>query len=176
MREFTGTGLFIDGHTGEMVMGIVENGKMSIVKDFSIDPEEAAETDMAVTLSNFHRLARSLESGNMKLARNYDGNLTNFGLTPLEPAPLADSNVITSHLRLHGSPLHKVAIDLDRDAALIPTSTKGHHHLIIDKVLPWENYHRLLRELKVAGLIELGYYTAAVNRKATVLRTPWTKK
>lgn len=130
---------------------------------------------------NFYRVAKGLESGNIDLTKgksvDEDGE---FGKTPLTPAPLNESNVITSrYVRprdANGNAWHKVAIDLDMDAALIPSSTKGHHHLIIDHPLPWGDYKKLLETLRDVGLIQEGYYQASINRGASVLRTPWTKK
>lgn len=174
--RFTGSGLFFD-NTGKMVVGIVENGVLKTVENFSVDSAEATKTNLAVVLNDFHRLARNLQSGNMKLSDKDSAqfNREELGKTPLEPAPLAESNVITSRVDSNIN-LHKVAIDLDMDAALIPSSTKGHHHLIIDHYLTWGDFHKLLEALQIAGLIGAGYYKASFNRKATVLRTPWTKK
>lgn len=173
---FTGSGLFFND-AGEMVVGLVENGRVKTVENFSVSPAEAAKANLAAVLSDFHRLARDLESGTMELSKIDSGILPKeVGKTPMTPAALADSNVITSRINGGGSPRHRVAIDLDMDAALIPSSTKGHHHLIIDKYLSWERYQKLLEALKIAGLIGPGFYQASVNREATVLRTPWTKK
>ena len=122
--------------------------------------------------SDFFRLAHGLESGNIDLAKSYKDN--EFGKDPLTAAKLDDSNVVTS--RVGNGEKHRVAIDLDMDAVLVPSSTPGHHHLIIDKELSWEQYKKLLEALEAAGLIEAGYYKASINRGASVLRTPWTKK
>lgn len=72
---------------------------------------------------------------------------------------------------------HTVAIDVDWPVRAIPSSTPGHYHLWIDcPPMPWWRYRRLLRALKQAGVIEPGYYSAAVARRATHLRLPWVRK
>lgn len=119
---------------------------------------------------DFFRVAKGLISGNAELKGN-SGDA--FGKEDVEGATLQDSNIVMSRLFSGG---HKVAIDLDMDAVLVPTSTPGHHHLIIDKQITWDEYKRLLEVLKDVGLIEPGFYKSALAREATVLRTPWTKK
>jgi len=72
---------------------------------------------------------------------------------------------------------HTVALDVDWPVRAIPSSTPGHYHLWIDcPPMPWWRYRRLLRALKQAGVIEPGYYSAAVARRATHLRLPWVRK
>lgn len=72
---------------------------------------------------------------------------------------------------------HTVAIDVDWPVHAIPSSSPGHYHLWIDcPPMPWWRYRRLLRALKQAGVIEPGYYSAAVARRATHLRLPWVRK
>jgi len=72
--------------------------------------------------------------------------------------------------------MHTVAIDIDHEVKVIGSSTEGHYHLLIDVPMPWWKYRRLLKAMKVAGIIEPGYYAAAVGRRATFLRLPWVKK
>lgn len=121
----------------------------------------------------FFRLGGDLSSGNTDFDET--GSKTgNFGTTPIQTAEITESNVVLS--RLKDIDHHKVVIDLDMDAVLIPSSTPGHHHLIIDKTMPWNDYANLLASLRDAGLIQDGYYKASVNRGASVIRTPWTKK
>lgn len=77
-------------------------------------------------------------------------------------------------------PLHKgehcILLDIDQEAFLFPSGTHGHHHLYIEAMLPWRKYRVLLWVLQWCGVIERGYYKAAVRRKATFLRTPDKKK
>ncbi|AYN58735.1 hypothetical protein PBI_PEAS_48 [Arthrobacter phage Peas] len=77
---------------------------------------------------------------------------------------------------LKEEPLHRPIIDLDFPAALLPSSTPGHHHLYIDKEMPWSTYKALLSALAEAGLIELGYRDASLARNFTSVRMPSVKK
>ena len=72
--------------------------------------------------------------------------------------------------------LHTVMLDLDMPVTLMESSTVGHHHLYIDHLMSWHEYRRLLKALTTVGLVEKGYYTAAVRQHATMLRPPWVKK
>lgn len=123
---------------------------------------------------DFFRLGADLSSGTAELDKGASSKDGSFGAHPIKTTELDDANVVSS--RLKDTDHHKVVIDLDMDAALIPSSTPGHHHLMIDKTLPWGKYRHLLEALFDAGLIQKGYYEASVNRGATVIRTPWTKK
>lgn len=126
---------------------------------------------------DFFRVADGLLAGNAEIDDPYDDedeDSPDFGETLIVPGPLHEANVVTSHFG--DGDTHKIAIDLDMDAALIPTSTPGHHHLIVNHELPWDAYAKLLTALNEAGLIQDGYLKASLIRGATVLRTPWTKK
>ena len=93
--------------------------------------------------------------------------------TTVSPRPLA--NVV--HSRISGTDdRHTIMLDLDLSAALFPSSTPGHFHLYIDKVMPWRKYKRLLKALAKAGVIEHGYYKASVGRRGTCLRLPGVSK
>lgn len=121
----------------------------------------------------FYRLGGDLSSGNTEFEKN-GSESGSFGTHPISTADISESNVVTSRLRANDH--HKVVIDLDMDAVLLPSSTPGHHHLIVDKTMPWADYKKLLGSLRDAGLIQEGYYKASINRGASVIRTPWTKK
>lgn len=71
---------------------------------------------------------------------------------------------------------HTIMLDIDLPARLVESSTPGHYHLYIDKMLRWREYKRLLRALMRAGIIEKGFYRASVGRRATHLRPPWSQK
>ncbi|MDR6868746.1 hypothetical protein J2Y69_003370 [Microbacterium resistens] len=95
----------------------------------------------------------------------------------------ADATVITSKIAdqdpaLLGTPeeLHKVILDIDLPAQLIPSTTPGHFHLYIDKEVPWRRLETLLYALADAGVIEKGYEGASVARGHTAARLPWVKK
>lgn len=84
------------------------------------------------------------------------------------------ATVITS--RVAGSARHKVVLDLDLPAKLIPSTTPDHFHLYIDHELDWDVYVELLRALVKAGLVEPGYLGASEARGFTAARLPWVKK
>lgn len=49
-------------------------------------------------------------------------------------------------------------------------SSPGHHHLIIEKALRWEEYATFLCDMADLGLVELGYVNASIARQMTRLR------
>lgn len=72
--------------------------------------------------------------------------------------------------------LHKVVVDIDMPARLVPSSTPGHFHLYIDHKMPWHQYLQLLDALVEAGIVEPGYVKAAERRGFTAVRLPWITK
>lgn len=98
-----------------------------------------------------------------------------------EDVALDEANLLTSKHRGNNCKCpecnrHRVVLDIDHDAALIPSSTPGHFHLIIDVNMPWLNYTNLLRALADAGVIEQGYCHASIKNGFTAIRTPWERK
>jgi len=92
---------------------------------------------------------------------------------------LDEANIITSKVKrtvLDFEPMHKVLIDVDLPAQLLPSSTPGHFHLYIDKPINWVDYVDLLRALERCGIVEPGYVSASIDRGFTSLRLPWIKK
>lgn len=71
---------------------------------------------------------------------------------------------------------HKVVLDIDMPAKLIPSSTPGHFHLYIDHEMEEGAYMELLVALGKAGILEEGYVRASQARKLTAVRLPWVKK
>lgn len=71
---------------------------------------------------------------------------------------------------------HKVLLDLDVPAYLVPSSTEGNSHLYIDVECSQRDYFDLLDALAKCGVIEHGYRSASQKRGATALRLPWVKK
>lgn len=126
-----------------------------------------------------------------KQVKRYWDNESNhdYGSTDpyLEPAEkLSEADLYTSKIAKpvvflgpHGEYTetgHLIALDLDITTLLMPSSTPGHSHLIIDKVLKWEDYSELLNLLAKLGIIEEGYNEIAQKRKRTDLRVPWLSK
>lgn len=93
---------------------------------------------------------------------------------PLEPAKMADSNVVCSHMK--EGDLHLPMFDIDMPAMLLRSTTRNHYHLYIDKPMTWENYVKLLDVMAEVGILEAGYVAASKRRGHTSLRPPWVKK
>jgi hypothetical protein len=85
------------------------------------------------------------------------------------------ANVITSATAADAT-MHRPVIDLDMPAQLLPSGTKGHHHLLVDKEMSWEQYSRLLAVLAEVGLVEPGYTAASLQRGFSCVRLPWVRK
>lgn len=86
-----------------------------------------------------------------------------------------DAHVITSQI-VNRKLVHMPVLDIDIAHQYYPSTTEGHAHLYIDKVMSWREYKALLKALEAAGIIETGYYRASVGRKYTSVRLPWIKK
>ena len=71
---------------------------------------------------------------------------------------------------------HLIALDIDFEAALIPSSQKHRYHLIFNRTAPWEKVEALLIAMRECGLLERGYVDASIHRKSTFLRLPWIRK
>lgn len=94
---------------------------------------------------------------------------------PLDVDRLEDANGITSRV-IGKTKAHKLLIDLDLPAKLIPSSTEGHFHLYIDHEIEEAGYFALLEALEAVGIIQTGYLEASKSRGFTQLRLPWVKK
>jgi hypothetical protein len=73
-------------------------------------------------------------------------------------------------------PLHRPVLDIDLGAQLLPSTTPGHYHLLIDRPMIWSRYLDLLDALVKAGIVEPGYVQAARARGHTAVRVPWLRK
>jgi hypothetical protein len=85
-----------------------------------------------------------------------------------------DANLVLSAAKYGDG--HFPLIDLDHDAALLPSSTPGNHHLYIDHRLTWKQYKKLLKVMVDVGLVEEGFYECTKARGHGALRLPWVKK
>lgn len=91
-------------------------------------------------------------------------------------APLPAANLVTSLLATasitNGNDImnHAPAFDIDIPCELIESSQIGHYHMYIHKAMTWNNYVKILKALADAGVVEQGYYAAAVNRGYSSLR------
>lgn len=112
----------------------------------------------------------------LELDSDYPTNEHPDDVSGMDPEPLSQS-VNTIGSPIVGRPgMHTVLVDIDHPVRVVQSSTPGHYHLYIDVPMPWWRYRKLLRAMSRAGLVEPGYYQAAVRRRATYLRLPWTRK
>jgi hypothetical protein len=96
-----------------------------------------------------------------------------------ENTALRESNAVCSqHITIGGSKsnYHKPVLDIDVPAMLVPSSTPGHSHLYIDRLVTWDSYAALLKAIAAAGVIQFGYMHASLRCEGTWVRTPWTRK
>ena len=100
----------------------------------------------------------------------YDVTSGRFDTSDPEAAQVITSRTAADHRK------HKLIIDLDMPAQLIPSSTPGHFHLYVDHEMPWSVYAKLLVALGDAGILEPGYVRASLERELTSVRLPWVKK
>jgi hypothetical protein len=93
--------------------------------------------------------------------------------------PIVKANMITSELDSEDeffAKAHRPVLDIDYEAALVPSSTPGHFHLYLDKTISHDAYMKFLEAAAVAGIIQWGFYEGAKKRGATSVRLPWIKK
>jgi hypothetical protein len=132
----------------------------------------------------FFKLAKNLERAvvnfkGKKKVKESDG--TRYGdaneIIDGDPELAAATGVCSRiHAKHHMPGLHKVVLDIDHEAALVPSSTPGHYHLLIEKYLTWDAYKEVLEVLGKHGVIEKGYAQASIARGASWIRTPWETK
>lgn len=74
-------------------------------------------------------------------------------------------------------PRHYVILDLDIEAHLIPSSTEGHSHLVLNHQVPESIMGELLDVLVRAGIVQEGIKKYQWDRdKELTLRLPWVAK
>src|SRR5256885_2546643 len=71
---------------------------------------------------------------------------------------------------------HLPVIDIDLPVYAVPSTTPGHSHLYIDKLLVWDDYVKLLLVLADVGIVEPGFVSASESRGFTSVRLPWVRK
>lgn len=88
-----------------------------------------------------------------------------------------EANLVSSEVfEVGGTVWHMPSIDLDLEAAIIPSSTPGHNHLYINKPMKAKQYRALLTALWDAGIIEHGILEQFDRHGSTTLRLPHIKK
>lgn len=105
------------------------------------------------------------------------GMTAEYGVTGDEPRHETlvweSADVVTSIAR-HARQVHRPTLDLDMPVKVYPSETPGHHHLVIDHPMPWDDYRRLLEVMADVGLLERGYVNASIGRGHTSIATrPW---
>ena len=66
-------------------------------------------------------------------------------------------------------PLHAPCLDIDFPCKLYESKTPGHFHLYIDRPVYWDDYKKILKAFADAGIIEEGWYEAAMKDGYTTL-------
>lgn len=100
----------------------------------------------------------------------YEDTLANLEQT----ADPEKANAITS-AAADGSG-HKLIIDVDFPVHAVPSSTPGHFHLYIDKIISFDHLVGILHAMSDAGIVEPGYAGAVEDQGFATVRAPWTKK
>jgi hypothetical protein len=113
-----------------------------------------------------------------KEMRTHDDGYGTWQVEELVESNAANAEMVSSTVIEQGgyTGKHTVMLDLDFPVTVVQSTTVGHHHLYIDHLMTWKQYRPLLKALNQAGLIEDGYYRAAIRQSATMLRPPWVKK
>lgn len=140
-------------------------------------PDLPPGSEMLATMGNLSRHEHPTYAVNFEfqVERNDEGyDFTTIredrAQVPIEQAQVWSSEIVDK------PGMHVLALDLDESARLVPSSTPGHYHLIIDKPIGWKAYQAILRAMGEAGLVEPGYVGASIARGATFLRLPWITK
>ncbi len=84
-----------------------------------------------------------------------------------------DANVVSSHLP---TGKHAPILDLDFAHVYVPSTTPGHGHLYINRPTSRWRMIVMLWGLKVAGVIEPGFFWWSLRRGGTFVRRPNVRK
>lgn len=95
--------------------------------------------------------------------------------TTEEKCSALEASIMTSELEF-ASGLHGPVLDIDMPCALVPSTTPGHYHLIIERAMTWRQYKRLLRAMTRAGILEKGFTRMSIRHGYSSVRVPWVKK
>lgn len=108
-----------------------------------------------------------------------DGDRGDYETDDTTVTVLSDAHGILSRIagtESYKGGLHRPILDIDFGAALVPSSTKGHFHLYLDKPMPWQDYADLVTVLGRVGILEDGYVKACLDRGYSSVRLPWINK
>lgn len=98
---------------------------------------------------------------------------------PDKKVPPGDANCVSSKLWTDddGVTHHIPVLDIDLKAALVPSTTPGHYHLYIDKILSDEKYGKLLEVMVECGIVQQGILDNQWKKNGyTAVRIPSVKK
>lgn len=119
---------------------------------------------------------RPIERGALAVPEGTQMPANSNGVSSMITTKEADELLRTHHLHGGIKSYHKLLLDIDHEAALIPSTTPGHYHLVIDFPIEEEDYFNVIDALAKAGIVEEGFAAAARRRKATWVRAPWERK
>lgn len=88
--------------------------------------------------------------------------------------PDPDGELMSSYIA--GSKKHAPVLDIDIPMRLIPSTTPGHSHLYIDLPMSRTKMMFMLWALKLAGVIEMGFFWWCLRRGGTFVRIPSVRK
>lgn len=94
--------------------------------------------------------------------------------SPVEPEPNSNKANLVGSLCADGS--HMPALDIDLPCELIPSTTKGHFHLYIDKPMSFMVYKKLVQAFIDAGIVEPNIMKYMELNGMTTLRPSHVKK
>lgn len=157
--------------------------------------QQLADDTRTVTMASFYSTAPSWLTSLLASLRIYrdvawthssedrvEAGMIEDGRRPAKR--MAEAEVVASAQKSAGDddsdedykPMHVLALDIDHSAVLLPSSTPGHAHLVINHWLSHEAWEEIITVLGKHGVIEEGYASVSVKRKSTFLRLPWIRK
>lgn len=92
---------------------------------------------------------------------------------------LAEAELISSKgvtVGTSAAAYHLPMFDIDKNCALIPSSTNGNFHLVIEHEIPFDKYMAILHAFAEAGIVEWGYHDGTRKRGYAAIRAPWVRK
>ena len=129
-------------------------------------------TTRSVAKATAENIPKNIPTATFKEDRPY-GGIKKKNVTEADKEQGIEPNLFGSKVNNN---IHLPMFDIDYSAELIPSSTKGHFHLYLNRPITWYRYKKVLRAMWKAGLIEKGVYLGALHYKEVYLRKPGVKK
>lgn len=79
-----------------------------------------------------------------------------------EECTLMDATHLSSQLR-HGDH-HVLVLDIEHSVEVVRTNKAGHHHVYINKSMPWEKYVKIIEAMADAGVVDEQWATQALTQ------------